>query len=64
MEELYKFYNSQTCTRIARKHVAWFVKGYSNSAKFRNLFNKLETPDEQRKNINLFFNQIIKKEIL
>lgn len=52
---LYEFYGEQTGTRIARKHVSWYSKGQSGSARFRYDFNRLETAHEQQTAIEQFF---------
>lgn len=55
IENLYQFYGEYTGSMVARKHVSWYSKGQSGSARFRDLFNRLETPDEQRHAIEEFF---------
>lgn len=55
LENLYQFYGEHTGAMIARKHVSWYSKGQSGSARFRDLFNRLETPDEQTRAIKAFF---------
>jgi tRNA-dihydrouridine synthase B len=55
IENLYQFYGEYTGAMIARKHVSWYSKGQSGSARFRDLFNRLEKPDEQRHAIEEFF---------
>lgn len=55
IENLYLFYGEYTGAMIARKHVSWYSKGQSGSARFRDLFNRLEKPDEQRHAIEEFF---------
>lgn len=55
IENLYQFYGEHNGAMIARKHVSWYSKGQSGSARFRDLFNRLETPDEQRFAIEEFF---------
>ena len=55
LENLYAFYGEQTGSQIARKHVSWYSKGQSGAARFRDIFNRLEKPDEQRSAIEEFF---------
>ncbi len=55
LENLYTFYGEYTGSMVARKHVSWYSKGQSGSARFRDLFNRLETPDEQIHAIKEFF---------
>ncbi len=55
LENLYQFYGEHTGTMVARKHVSWYSKGQSGSARFRDLFNRLETPHDQQTAIEEFF---------
>lgn len=55
MENLYHFYGTDTGAMVARKHVSWYSKGQSDSARFRDHFNRLETPDAQIDAIETFF---------
>lgn len=55
LENVYQFYGDYSGTMIARKHVSWYSKGQSGSARFRDHFNRLETPNEQRLAIEEFF---------
>lgn len=55
IENLYEFYGSHLGTMIARKHVSWYSKGQAQAARFRDNFNRLETPHEQRLAIEDFF---------
>lgn len=55
LKTLYDFYGEQTGSQIARKHVSWYSKGQSGAARFRDLFNRLEKPDEQQLAIEEFF---------
>lgn len=55
IENLYVFYGEYTGSMIARKHVSWYSKGQSGSARFRDIFNRLETPEAQRSAIEEFF---------
>jgi tRNA-dihydrouridine synthase B len=57
LENLYQFYGEHTGSMVARKHVSWYSKGQSGSARFRDLFNRLETSDEQTRAIEEFFTQ-------
>lgn len=52
---LYTFYGEHTGVRIARKHIAWYTKGLRDSAPFRQEINRIESPDMQLHQINLFF---------
>lgn len=55
LENLYEFYGSYTGSMVARKHVSWYSKGQPHAARFRDEFNRLEDPDEQRRAIETFF---------
>ena len=55
LNNLYHFYGEYTGTMVARKHVSWYSKGQNGSARFRELFNRLETPLEQQRAIEEFF---------
>lgn len=55
LDTLYDFYGEQRSTHVARKHVYWYSKGLTHGARFRDNFNRLETPKEQRYAIEEFF---------
>jgi len=55
LDTLYRFYGEQRSVHVARKHVYWYSKGLMNGARFRDNFNRLETPQEQRYAIEEFF---------
>lgn len=58
LEELYAFYGRETGVKVARKHISWYTKGLAGSASFRHRMNQLETCEEQRDEVNLFFDQL------
>jgi len=58
LEELYAFYGRETGVKVARKHISWYTKGLAGSAGFRHRMNQLETCEEQRDEVNLFFGQL------
>jgi tRNA-dihydrouridine synthase B len=58
LEELYAFYGRETGVKVARKHISWYTKGLAGSASFRHHMNQLETCEEQREEVNLFFGQL------
>ena len=58
LENLYEFYGEYTGVRMARKHVSWYSKGQAHGGKFRNIFNRLETANEQRVAIDEFFAEL------
>lgn len=55
---LYEFYGEFMGTRIARKHVGWYLQTQPESTRFRKTFNQLETPSEQLEAIQLYFQQL------
>jgi tRNA-dihydrouridine synthase B len=55
LEQLYVFYGEHTGVRMARKHIAWYTHGLADSAAFRHGMHQLQTADEQRVAIDLFF---------
>ena len=55
LEALHAFYGDYMGTRIARKHVGWYLKEHNNSDSFRTLFNRLETAGEQQAALKQFF---------
>lgn len=58
LTNLYEFYDEYAGVRMARKHVSWYSKGQSHGARFRDMFNRLETIEEQTQSINSFFNEL------
>lgn len=48
LDALYDFYGEYMGVRIARKHVAWYLKENVNAAEIRRHFNSLETANAQR----------------
>lgn len=55
LENLYAFYGEYTGAMVARKHVSWYSRGQTGSARFRDYFNRLEKPHEQIEAIETFF---------
>lgn len=67
LESLYDFYGDYLGVRIARKHVGWYLAGKGtqptecvDSKAFRQLFNRLETPEQQLASIQQYFAGLIK----
>ncbi len=52
---LYGFYGEYMGVRVARKHLAWYSKGRSGGATFRDSVNRAETCEAQEKMIRDFF---------
>jgi tRNA-dihydrouridine synthase B len=57
LESLYRFYGAHAGVRIARKHIAWYCRNFSGSARFRERVNQTETPSDQSAGIVAFFNE-------
>lgn len=55
LQNLYAFYGEYTGSMVARKHVSWYSRGQTGSARFRDYFNRLEKPHEQIEAIQTFF---------
>jgi len=57
LDNLYTFYGESLGVRVARKHIGWYSKGCIGGAAFRRTINQMETPAEQRAQIETFFTQ-------
>jgi len=57
ISQLHEFYGDLMGVRIARKHVAWYMKTQNNHQEFRKEFNKIESTKNQLKVINEYFKQ-------
>jgi tRNA-dihydrouridine synthase B len=64
MENLYHFYGDKNGVHIARKHVSWYSKGQPHGGGFRNIFNRLETAEEQLQLADQFFLSLIENQDL
>ncbi|WP_461481945.1 tRNA dihydrouridine synthase DusB [Porticoccus sp.] len=51
---IHQHYGDYVGTRIARKHVGWYVGNLPSGEIFRNYFNQLDTPSQQLKSLNHF----------
>ena len=58
LQNLYAFYGEGSAVRIARKHVAWYVKQLAGAAGFRQAMNQLETAPEQLAAVDEFFSRL------
>lgn len=58
LHEIYHFYGYHLGVRIARKHVRWYTKSQRGAARFKERFNRAETPQEQQELIEEFFNRL------
>ncbi len=54
LQELYDFYGEYTGVRTARKHIAWYSKGYFSSNAFRREIMQVETSTEQLRMVDEF----------
>ena len=52
---LYDFYGDYTGVRMARKHIAWYSKGFRNGNSFRQQMNTFEHPQQQLDFTEQFF---------
>jgi tRNA-dihydrouridine synthase B len=60
--ELYRFYGAFMGSRIARKHVSWYLKTLTGSESFRLQFNRIENAEEQHASVQHFFERLITEE--
>lgn len=58
LKELHHFYGEHMGTRIARKHVGWYLKSHKDGSDFRKDFNKLDTAQQQIENIIKYFERL------
>ncbi|NMP17078.1 tRNA dihydrouridine synthase DusB [Thalassotalea sp. HSM 43] len=56
--ELHNFYGEFMGTRIARKHVSWYLQTHDQGKQFRSTFNALELPEQQLTALNVFFDNL------
>ncbi|GMR06325.1 MAG: tRNA dihydrouridine synthase DusB [Gammaproteobacteria bacterium] len=54
LQELYDFYGEYTGVRTARKHIAWYSKGFFSSNEFRREIMQLESSAEQLAKVESF----------
>lgn len=52
---IFTHYGMQTGVKMARKHMAWYSKGFHGSADFRVRVNQMETPADMLSTIDDFF---------
>jgi tRNA-dihydrouridine synthase B len=64
LQRLYDHYGEYLGVRIARKHLGWYVQHLPLGAKFRAVFNSLETPADQLASAQEFFEQLIEGEVM
>jgi tRNA-dihydrouridine synthase B len=54
LQELYDFYGEYTGVRTARKHIAWYSKGFFSSNEFRREIMQVESSAEQLAKVDAF----------
>jgi len=55
LHALHAFYGDQAGVRIARKHLGWYAKDRSENAAFRAVVNRAQTPTEQLRLTEAYF---------
>lgn len=55
LEQLYTFYGETKGVRIARKHLAWYSRGFTGAADFRAIINKTGTTQEQQELVKGYY---------
>ena len=63
LQELYTFYGEYTGVRVARKHIAWYSKGFISSNAFRRQVMQLETSDAQLRAIDEYLTGQLPRDI-
>lgn len=58
LQAIYAFYGEQAGVRIARKHIAWYVKGIAGAHLFRAQVNLLESAQAQIEAVARFFKEL------
>lgn len=61
LHTLYEFYGDYTGVRMARKHIAWYSKGFRDGNPFRQHMNTLELPQQQLEFTEQFFANLNQK---
>jgi tRNA-dihydrouridine synthase B len=64
LEQLYVFYGEPKGIRIARKHLAWYSRGFPGSADFRSKINKTGTTQEQQELTKGYYHKLTANEEL
>lgn len=62
LKHLHDFYGEFLGSRIARKHVAWYLQGADNQQVFRAYFNRLDNYSKQIQALHQFFDLQIQQE--
>lgn len=64
LQSLYDFYGDYLGTRIARKHLGWYVANRAGGETFRKAFNQLETATQQLASAQEYFEHLIEGEVM
>ncbi len=60
-ETALEYYGDDVGIRMARKHVAWYSKGFPGSAEFRSVVNQTAEAEEVRNLIHAFYSPLIER---
>lgn len=60
-EAMLTHYGRAIGARIARKHIAWYVKGLPGSAQFRDEINRIDDPDQVTSRIDQFYEPVLEQ---
>jgi tRNA-dihydrouridine synthase B len=61
-EAMLEHYGIEAAVPMARKHIAWYTKGYPGSAEFRAEINRIPCADAVRQTIRAFYEPLLEKE--
>ena len=64
VRQLHAFYGDYMGLRIARKHVGWYLQQRDGYRQFKSLFNALEDPQQQLRQLQQYFQAFSDKEVL
>ncbi|MFW5451503.1 MAG: tRNA dihydrouridine synthase DusB [Methylophagaceae bacterium] len=64
LHTLYDFYGDYTGVRMARKHIAWYSKGFCDGNPFRQQMNLLEHPQQQLDFTEQFFTKLAQQDTI
>ncbi len=62
LKALYDFYGEHRGVRIARKHIAWYTKGFRGGAAYRRAINEAQDAAGQLAGVRAFFDPIAREE--
>ena len=63
LQELYDFYGEFTGVRTARKHIAWYSKGFFSSNAFRREVMQVESSTEQMRMVDEFLSMATNRDV-